>query len=217
MDLVERPEMVEAAISRLVDAYLCELDQWEALDLLTRNDDNTRIGSGGYGHSSRLPGANYDPDHVQPQNMWGNATAQIFGSVSSRMHWEFALKHEMRWLERWGLTYYGCCEPLDIKMGLMRRIPNLRKISMSPWVDVGRAVKLVGSDYVFSRKPTPAVFAEDAWQPELARQQLRDFLEQARGCRIEIIMKDISTVRYQPQRLWEWAQIAMELAEEYAP
>jgi hypothetical protein len=217
VDLVERPEMVEAAIARLVDAYLAELDQWETLDLLTRNDDNTRIGSGGYGHTSGLPGADFNPDHVRAHNMWGNATAQIFGSVSARMHWEFALKHELRWLERWGLTYYGCCEPLDIKMGLMRRIPNLRKISMSPWVDVGRAVRLVGSDYVFSRKPSPAVFAEDAWQPELARQQLRDFLAQARGCRIEIIMKDISTVRYQPQRLWEWAQIAMALAQEYAP
>ena len=29
-------------------------------------------------------------------------------------------------------------------------------------------------------------------------------------------MKDISTVRYQPQRLWEWATIAMEVAEEFA-
>jgi hypothetical protein len=217
VDLVERPEMVEAAISRLVDAYLTELDQWETLDLLTRNDDNTRIGSGGYGHTSGLPGAGFDPDHVVPQNMWGNATAQIFGSVSGRMHWEFALKHEMRWLERWGLTYYGCCEPLDIKMNLMRRIPNLRKISMSPWVDVEHAVKLVGSDYVFSRKPTPAVLAEDTWQPDQARTHLVDFLERARGCCIELILKDISTVRYQPQRLWEWEQIAMAQAERYWP
>jgi hypothetical protein len=30
-------------------------------------------------------------------------------------------------------------------------------------------------------------------------------------------MKDISTVRYQPQRLWEWEQLAMRLAEEHAP
>jgi len=28
-------------------------------------------------------------------------------------------------------------------------------------------------------------------------------------------MKDISTVRYQPQRLWEWATIAVEVAEEF--
>ena len=30
-------------------------------------------------------------------------------------------------------------------------------------------------------------------------------------------MKDISTVRYHPQRLWEWERIAMALAQEYAP
>jgi hypothetical protein len=29
-------------------------------------------------------------------------------------------------------------------------------------------------------------------------------------------MKDISTVRYQPQRLWEWAQIAAEVTQKYA-
>lgn len=29
-------------------------------------------------------------------------------------------------------------------------------------------------------------------------------------------MKDISTVRYQPRRLWEWARIAMEEVERYA-
>jgi hypothetical protein len=209
-DLVDRPEMVRAAISRLVDAYLCELDQWVALGLLTRNNDNTRIGSGGYGYVSDLPEGDAAPAH-----MWGNATAQIFGSVSGRMHWEFALRDEMRWLERWGLTYYGCCEPLDIKMGLMRRIPNLRKISMSPWVNVDRAVREVGDGYVFSRKPSPAVMAGDAWIPEAAAADLRDFLGRARGCHIELIMKDISTVRYEPQRLWEWEKIAMRAVEEW--
>ena len=150
--------------------------------------------------------------------MWGNATAQIFGSVSGRMHWEFALKHEMRWLERWGLTYYGCCEPLDIKMGILRRIPNLRKISMSPWVDVERAVRGGRRRLCLLAQAHPG----GAGRGRLAAgagacTTWRDFLEQARGCRIEIIMKDISTVRYQPQRLWEWEQIAMALAQEYAP
>jgi hypothetical protein len=217
MDLVLRPQMVNDIMSHLVDAYLHELDQWVELNLLTRNDDNTRIGSGAYGYTNELPGEDYDPEHPLPKNLWGSATAQIFVGVSPEMHWEFALQHEMRWLERWGLTYYGCCEPLDVKMGILRRIPNLRKVSMSHWIDVERAVKEVGSDYVFSRKPTPAVLAEDTWRPGLARQQLREFLEVARGCRIEIIMKDVSTVRYQPQRLWEWQEIAMELAHEFAP
>ena len=49
MDLALRPQMVNDIVSHLVDAYLCELDQWVELNLLSRNDDNTRIGSGGYG------------------------------------------------------------------------------------------------------------------------------------------------------------------------
>ena len=133
------------------------------------------------------------------------------------MHWEFALQHEMRWLERWGLTYYGCCEPLDRKIDILRRIPNLRKISVSAWVDVERAVAEIGTDYVMSRKPNPAVPAEDRWRPEQARQDLESFLQHARGCHIEIILKDISTVRYQPQRLWQWAEMAMQLVEQYWP
>ena len=217
MDLVLRPQMVNDIVSHLVDANLCELEQWEALNLLSRNDDNTRVGSGAYGYVDELPGDDYDPSYVRPHNMWGNATPQIFSEVSPKMHWEFALQHEMRYLERWGLTYYGCCEPLERKMDILRRVPNLRKISMSPWVDFKKAAAELGTDYVYSHKASPSVLAEDNWRPGLARRQLQEALEKAQGCRIEIIMKDISTVRYEPQRLWEWEKMAMELAEEFVP
>lgn len=216
-DLIDRPELVKAAIERLIEAHLSMLDQWEALNLLSRNDDNTRIGSGGYGYTSALPGEPYDPGHPRAHNLWGCATAQILGSVSPKMHWEFALQYELRWLERWGLTYYGCCEPLDSKITILRCIPNLRKISMSPWVNVERAIRQIEDQYVLSRKPNPAVLAEDTWNPQKARADLMDFMEKASGCQVELILKDISTVRYQPWRLWEWEKIAMQVAEQFAP
>ncbi len=28
------------------------------------------------------------------------------------------------------------------------------------------------------------------------------------GCATELILKDISTVRYEPKRLWEWEKVA---------
>ena len=132
------------------------------------------------------------------------------------MHEEFALQYEMRWLERFGLTYYGCCEPLHKKIQILRKIPNLRKISISPWADKEEAAQNIGNDYVISLKPSPAIFAADVWDPEEARKQLLADLEKTRGCVVEVIMKDISTCRNHPQRLWEWAKIAQEVTEQFA-
>jgi hypothetical protein len=216
LDLIERPDLVNAAVERMVDAWMVELDQFVALNALALDCNNTRVGSGGYGYTRELPGADFDPNYVRPHNMWGCSNAQVFSEVSPQMHWEFAMRHDLRWLERWALTYYGCCEPLHQKIDLLRKIPNLRKLSASPRCDSQRVVREVGTDYVLSRKPNPAILAEDDWQPQRARQETAEFLEVARGCHVELIMKDISTVRYQPQRLWEWAAIAMEVAEEFA-
>lgn len=216
IDLVAKPELVHHAMDRLVSAYLHRLEQYEAQNLLAFNNTNVRIGSGGLGYCDELPQPDADPQHVRPIDLWGCATAQIFAGVSPAMHEEFALQYERRWLERFGLNYYGCCEPLDLKVAMLRSVPRLRKISMSPWVELDRAAKNVGTDFVFSWKPSPAIFAEDRWQPAKARQMLQEGLAKTRGCVVEVIMKDISTVRYEPQRLWEWAHIAAEVTEQFA-
>jgi hypothetical protein len=79
-------------------------------------------------------------------------------------------------------------------------------------VDVDRAVRNLGDKYVLSRKPSPAVFV--SWDAEEARRQLTTFKQAAKGCNFEFIMKDISTVNYKPERLWEWADIAMKVVSE---
>ncbi len=216
-DMVDRPDMVNAIVARFVEASLKQLDQYEKLNLLNLNNDNTRIGSGGYGYTDELPGKDFNPNCVRTHNMWGCSNAQIFSEISPEMHWEFALKHDIPWLKRWGLNYYGCCEPLDGKLELLRRIPNLRKISMSPWIKIDRAAEAVGSDFVFSYKPNPALLATDDWHPGQVRATIKDVLERTRGCRVEIILKDVSTCRYQPQRVWEWQEIVMDLVREYEP
>ena len=217
MDMFDRPELVNAAVERVVDAWMVELDQFEACNLLALDCDNTRVGSGGYGYTEALPGRSFNPNQVRAINMWGCSNAQIFSEISPEMHWEFALRHDLRWLSRWGLTYYGCCEPLDGKIEMLKRIPNLRKISVSPWCNSERAVANIGDKYVMSRKPNPAVLAGSQWHPERARQEIREFMLRTEGvCHVELIMKDVSTVAHEPRRLWEWSRIAMEVAEEFA-
>jgi hypothetical protein len=212
IDMIDRPGMVHTAYERMVDAWMTELDQFEEQNLLSLDNSNVRIGSGGYGYTSSLPGPDYDPGAVRPRNMWGCSNAQILASVSPEMHWEFAIEHDLKWMRRWGLNYYGCCEALDSKVELLRRIPNLRKVSVSPWNDYRRIFAGIGSDLVASVKPNPAIFLDAEWDEDEVRHTIDGALNlaAAEGVAVELIMKDISTVERKPQRLWAWARIAAE-------
>jgi hypothetical protein len=189
MDMFRRPDYVHSIIDRMVTAWLHRLDQYERLGLL----------------------------EAPPMKLWGVGAAQIFAAVSPAMHEEFALRHEARWYERFGYNYYGCCEPLHHKVDVIKKnIPRLRKISMSPWADFDKAVENVRDEIVLAWKPNPAVLAATVWNPEAVRKEMEEKLDKAKNCIVEIHMKDISTVRYQPQRLWEWAQIAAEVTQKHA-
>lgn len=212
LSLVARPQFSHKLISRLVEIYLHCLDRYEELGLLALNNTNMRIGSGAYGYTRELPQVDSDPRKVRPADLWGCAAAQIFSSVSPAMHEEFALQYERRWLERFGLSYYGCCEPLHEKINLLESVENLRKVSVSPWADIERTAEAISDKYVLSLKPNPSLLAKDRFIPLEARNVLEEKLLTAKryGCRVEIVLKDISTVRHEPGRLFEWAKIAEE-------
>jgi hypothetical protein len=214
LDFSLNPELVHAALARLLDAFLYRLEQYERLGLLSPTNGALRVGSGGYACSDEVPENDGPPGSVTPGQQWGCANAQMLSGVSPEMHEEFSLRYDREWLQRFRLTYYGCCEALDSKMDILATVPNLRKISMSPWAKVERMVERGGAKYVLSFKPNPAVFADpDHWHPGWARRELDTVLAQARGCWVEIIMKDISTVAGKPERLWEWAAVAAAAAE----
>ena len=214
--LITKPQFIHKLVSRLVEVYLSCLDQYEKLSLLALNNTNIRVGSGGYGFTGELPQVGFDPLQVRAIDIWGCAAAQIFSSVSPAMHEEFALQYERRWLERFGLSYYGCCEPLHEKIDLLRSIPNLRKVSVSPWADIERAAEALSGNYVLSLKPNPSILAKDRFRPEEARNELAQKMQTARRyrCRVEIVLKDISTVRHEPSRLSEWSKIADDLSRQ---
>ncbi|MCX7049087.1 MAG: hypothetical protein NTX50_26830 [Candidatus Sumerlaeota bacterium] len=65
MDLAMRPELMHHAMDRLVTATLARLDQWEQLNLLSLNNNNVRVGSGGPG-SGELTAKDFNPGHVRP-------------------------------------------------------------------------------------------------------------------------------------------------------
>ena len=86
---------------------------------------------------------------------------------------EYEVDYASRICERFGLVYYGCCDPLDDRMAEVRMLPNVRKISISPWSDQERAADDIGDDFVFSRKPSPALLATNTFKPEVIRDEMR--------------------------------------------
>ena len=210
IDLAERPSFMHRLIGRVTEVALALLDQAEERGLLVQRF--SRIHCTG-AHTDDLPVPGFNADRPRAKDLWTFGMAQIFASVSPTMHKEFEIDYAVRFYERFGLVYYGCCEPLHMKMDTVRRIPHLRKVSMSPWIDVEIGAQQIGRDFVFSRKPSPAFLASPTWQPDAVAEDLHNVRDCCAryGCPVEFILKDISTVAYQPQRLWEWEKLAMRV------
>ena len=216
VDMINEPEWTHRAIGKLVANWENRLISLEAQDLLKLNNGAEECYNGGFALTDQLPSPQYDGSRVRLEDLWGFSAAQAFVSVSPEMHADFIIPYEKRVLSRFGLSALACCEPMDEKLIDARIIPNLRRVSMSEWVDVERAAKAAGSDIIFSYKPTGTRVAANVWDEESDRHYLRDFLEKSRGCVVEIVNNTISTCRGDVDRIRGWTRNAKELAEQFA-
>jgi len=210
--LVDQPDMMHAMCKRIIEHYSLLIGQLEDQGLLCGPQTEIHC-SGAY--TDDLPAPGYNPAQPRARDLWGCGMAQMFSTVSPAMFGEYEIDYMIPVFTRFGLVYYGCCEPLDGKMKQVRRIPNLRKISMSPWANHRRGAEEIGRGYVFSNKPNPAHVAMASFDEDIIRGELIGISKICRdtGTPFEFIFKDISTVRDQPERLWKWSRIAMEVAE----
>jgi len=129
---------------------------------------------------------------------------------------EFAFGPERRWAGLFGLFCYGCCEDLSRKVAEARRLPRLRKLSVSPCADPERAMEAMGGNIVVSFKPDPTHLAVTPWRRDLARAEIEKACRLARkyGCHLEILMKTLITLAGDPSRLWEWCDMAVRIADD---
>jgi hypothetical protein len=207
-DLYDRPEFIHKIMKRLTEAHLRLLDQLEAKGLLSFGQGLVHCGGA---YTDELPAPGFNPLKPRAKDMWTFGAAQIFSSVSPDMHKEFELDYAVKWYERFGLVSYGCCDPLHDKINIVRNIPNLRKISVSPWANAEKSAEGIGKDFVLAAKPNPAFLADTGWDINTVRNELEHILEAGRrhGCTVQLILKDICTVKYKPERLYEWVDLAM--------
>jgi hypothetical protein len=140
----------------------------------------------------------------------------MFVLVSPAMRDEFDLYYIRPFLDRGGLVYYGCCEPLDKSMPYLKQIPNMRKIGATPWVNLKELAEQTGGDYVFARKPNPAAVAIDLDEDAL-RREISETVELclANKCPYEFVLKDVSTVGRKPENLINWVKVTGSTLDRY--
>ena len=210
-DMVDAPDFIHEVMAFFEQGHHRLLQQMIGLNLLSLNNDNTYHSSGGNGYTDQLPAPGFDPDHVRPCDLWASAESQELALVSPRMHRDFALEYESRLLAPFGLTGYGCCEDLSRKLEDILRIPNMRRISISPFADIEKSAEILKGRAIYSWKPQPAHLVGE-FQSDMIRAYIRRAIEacQSNGCYLEMILKDTHTCEHHPERFDEWTRIARE-------
>jgi hypothetical protein len=211
-DMRDLPEDLHRIMAFLRDGHLAKLDYLQQNGLLSLNNDGTYVGSGGFGWTHQLPQHDFI-QNIRTQDMWGFAESQETVGVSPKMFAEFILPYQLPILSRFGLNCYGCCEPVDSRWQYLEKIPNLRRVSVSPWANLARMAEYLGNRYIFSMKPNPADLAMPAFDENRIRHDLHEAIKITRNCHLEVIMKDNNTIHNDPQRVISWVKIAREEAE----
>jgi len=206
IDLAERPEFMHKIADRLTNITIETALQYEKLGLLSNSALYVHETAGGTNDLE----APADYENVKLENVWGRGLAQIFASVSPAMHDEFDIQYAKKSLAPYKLSYYGCCEPLDKKIDILRQIKNLRKISITPWADINIAAETIGKDYVVSVKPNPAALSTSYLDEQAVKKELKSLTDACykNNCAFELVLKDISSVGGNPENLTKWTNIA---------
>lgn len=210
--LMDEPELMHRLVERLTGIYLDTVGQYEELGLFEAENQLSIHCTSAL--TSDLPRPDYS-GKARAKDVWGRGAAQILATVSPAMHKEFDIDYMRRAMAPFGLVYYGCCEPLHQKIDIVEALPNLRKISVTPWADTEMACERIGKRYVAGIKANPAHVAVGKADEAVIRGELSALVSAARrfGCSCDIVLKDISTVCRNPRNLEVWERIAMELVQ----
>ena len=182
-----------------------------------RNTGNHETGSGNWCFTRELPGPDC-PEPAKSTETWGHLNAEDAAEISPAMFREFILPYQQRLARELGLIYYGCCEKASrFWENGIDQIPNVRKVSISPWCDEAyMSEQLAGKKVIFSRKPKDYMYlgTNQAFDEEAFRSNIRQTVAASRGCKTEYIVRDILTLHGNVHKIKRAVEIIREETED---
>ncbi|GHT91168.1 hypothetical protein FACS1894140_1210 [Spirochaetia bacterium] len=196
--MMTEPDDFHRLMRMIIDDLLRCLRWQEGQGLLRLNNGNDYMGSGSFCFSDELPASGSNAakgGNVVSRDTWGHLNSQESIGISPDQFHEFIYPYYAELVKEFGLVYYGCCEPVHVIWeDSVSRLPNLRKVSISPWCDEEiMGEKLAGSSVIYSRKPSPNFMGIKAeFDEEAFTAYIKKTAAAVRGrCKAEFIFRDI--------------------------
>ncbi len=208
----DHPEAIGKIMQYLLEDRIALFKYFEDQKLLALNTDNQMAGPRSYGYVSDLPDTQGGTEDVKLKNMWGWAESQEAMIISPDMYKEFVLPYLAKLGSMFGLVYYGCCERLEDRLEMIvDAIPNLRSVSISGWSDLKKTAEILGKNYVYSRKPTPAYLSGANPDWDLAAKDMKETYQTAGQGNVEILFRDLYDVNGDISRLRKWVDMTKSI------
>jgi len=211
LDMYESPEELHRLLAFMRDGILANQQAGETAGDWSRADGSNQA----MAYAEELPPPQAGGYGCARSQLWGFFAAQEFTLISPAMHDEFLLQYQLPIMSKFGLTAYGCCEDLTRKIDMLRQVPNLRIIAVTPRADVRRCAEQIGTDYVISWRPNPADMVCCGFDEARILRILREGLAACKGCHVHLHLKDVETVEGDPARLARWVGLVRRVADEH--
>ena len=211
--MYDYPDEFKEMMDRIADDYIAYFKKLESENVLLQNKTFEWVCQGSM--------AFYDePDkegQIKTTDLWGFMDSQETVGISPQMFRDFIFPCYKKIASVFGRLNYGCCEPVSTFWEDIKTLPNLKKVSISPWCDEDfMAEQLRDSGIIYHRKPSPNYLGVGAKLDEDAfRKHIEKTVKTAKGCKLEICQRDVYTVNKDMDKVRRYVQIIRETIDKY--
>ena len=209
MAMIDDEDRFTAMLDRLTDDYIAFFKAQEASGTLHTGARMQHLCQGTYCFTDELPDSQ---PNARLKDMWLFMDSQETAGVSPEMYKELVFPYYKKVMAHFGLVSYGCCEASHpIWDNCLSTIPNLRKVSISPWCDEEfMGERLRGTGVTFLRKPPATILGMDTptLDEDAALSCFRRTAKAAQGCKIEIIQRDVYMVGGSAAKVHRYVELA---------
>ena len=212
--MYDYPAEFKAMMDRIADEYI-EYFNWLAADgFLLPTVGGEAVAQGTWCYTDELPS---EKPELTTCDVWGFLDSQETVNISPDMFGEFVWPCYEKIARNYGLLSYGCCEPVHpIFDDYLSTLPNLRKVSISPWCDeefMGERLK--GKNIIFHRKPSPNFIGVGIELDEAAViEHIDKTVKAAKGCKLEFTQRDVYTAANNPEKVRRFVELIRQRAEK---